>query len=237
MSLQKIFDRMMKAFFKPLMAVAIITATNSSFAISSDRYITDELHVPMRSGQGNEFRILHRGLPSGTKLTLLQDSPDTGWAQVRTPAGEEGWVRRQYLEAEPVAKIKLQKAEERLQHIESLQGNLGGEVRRLEEENGKLTAALTEQQSRADTLSSELKELKSLSADAVALNQRHQKLLNQHELLKQKQSMDQAEIQRLRTNEPQKWYMYGALSVLMGAFLAVILPRLRPRKRHSEWAN
>ncbi len=227
----------MKTLLKSISAVALITAATASQAISSDRYITDELHVPMRSGQGNEFRILHRGLPSGTKLTLLQDSPDTGWAQVRTPGGEEGWVRRQYLESEPVAKLKLEKAEERLRHIESLQGNLGGEVRRLEEENGQLSTALKTEQARAEQLSKELKELKSLSADAVALNQRHQKLLNQHELLKQKQSMNEAEIQRLSSSDTQKWYMYGALSVLMGAILAMIAPHFRPRKRNSEWAN
>ncbi|WP_295799571.1 TIGR04211 family SH3 domain-containing protein [uncultured Microbulbifer sp.] len=227
----------MKKLLTTVSAAALLFSAAHSQAISSDRYITDELHVPMRSGQGNEFRILHRGLPSGTKLTLLQDSPDTGWAQVRTPGGEEGWVRRQYLESEPVAKIKLEKAEERLRHIESLQGNLGGEVRRLEEENGKLTTALKSEQERATQLSRELKELKSLSADAVALNQRHQKLLNQHELLKQKQAMSEAEIQRLSGSETQKWYMYGALSVLIGAIIAMAAPHFRPRKRHSEWAN
>ncbi|MCQ3829494.1 TIGR04211 family SH3 domain-containing protein [Microbulbifer elongatus] len=227
----------MKKLISTLTASVLALAASHSLAISSERYITDELHVPMRSGQGNEFRILHRGLPSGTKLTLLQDSPDTGWAQVRTPGGEEGWVRRQYLESEPVAKIKLAQAEQRLQHIESMQGDLGGEVRRLEEDNTKLTTALKIEQERAQALAKELKELKALSADAVALNQRHQKLLNQHELLKQKQSMSQAEIQRLSSSESQKWYMYGAISVLLGAILAMVAPHFKPRKRNSEWAN
>ena len=227
----------MKKFLTAASATALLFSAGHSQAIAADRYITDELHVPMRSGQGNEFRILHRGLPSGTKLTLLQDSPDTGWAQVRTPGGEEGWVRRQYLESEPVAKIKLEKAQERLRHIESLQGNLGGEVRRLEEENGELSTSLKSEQERATQLAKELKELKALSADAVTLNQRHQKLLNQHELLKQKQAMSEAEIQRLSSSETQKWYMYGAISVLIGALIAMIAPHFRPRKRHSEWAN
>ena len=227
----------MKKLISTLSVTLIALAASHSQAISSERYITDELHVPMRSGQGNEFRILHRGLPSGTKLTLLQDSPDTGWAQVRTPGGEEGWIRRQYLESEPVAKIKLAQAEQRLEHIESMQGDLGGEVRRLEDDNTKLTTALKIEQERAETLAKELKELKSLSADSVALNQRHQKLLNQHELLKQKQSMDQAEIQRLSSSDSHKTYMYGALSVAMGALIAMIAPHMRRRKRHSEWAN
>ncbi|WP_308366826.1 TIGR04211 family SH3 domain-containing protein [Microbulbifer sp. TB1203] len=219
-------------------AAALLAASTFTVAqTGSTRYITDELHVPMRSGKGNEFRILHRGLPSGTKLTLLEDAPEDGWSRVRIPGGEEGWVPRQYLVAEPVAEIKLQRAEANLARFEKMEGNLGGEVRRLEGENHKLVTALQTAQEKSQQLEKELKELKALSADAVALNQRHQKLLHQHELLKQEQIMAEAEIQRLSGSDTQKWYMYGALSVGLGAILAMIAPHLRPRRRRSEWAN
>ncbi len=219
-----------------LTAAALIAVSAPVSALGGDtRYITDQLHVPMRSGKGNEFRILHSGLPSGTKLALLEDAPDEGWSRVRTPSGEEGWVRRQYLVSEPVAEIKLQKAEADLARFEAM--DLGGEVRRLEGENQKLSNALTAEQEKSQQLAKELKELKALSADAVTLNQRHQKLLHQHELLKQEQVMAEAEIQRLSGSESQKWYMYGALSVGLGAILAMIAPHFRPRRRRSEWAN
>ena len=216
-------------------AAALLAISAPASAQSGTRYITDQLHVPMRSGKGSEFRILHRGLPSGTKLALLEDAPADGWARVRTPSGEEGWVRRQYLVAEPVAEIKLQQAEASLARFEKM--DLGSEVRRLEEENRTLDTALNTEKEKAQQLQKELKELKALSADAVALNKRHQKLLHQHELLKQEQMMAEAEIQRLSGSETQKWYMYGALSVGLGAILAMIAPHLRPRRRRSEWAN
>lgn len=219
-------------------AAALLAASAFTVAQTGNtRYITDELHVPMRSGKGNEFRILHRGLPSGTRLTLLEDAPNDGWSRVRTPDGEEGWVPRQYLVAEPVAEIKLQRAEANLARFEKMEGNLGGEVRRLEGENHKLGTALQTAQENSRQLEKELKELKALSSDAVALNERHQKLLHQHELLKQEQTMAEAEIQRLSGSDTQKWYMYGALSVGLGAILAMIAPHLRPRRRRSEWAN
>ncbi|MFI2810530.1 MULTISPECIES: TIGR04211 family SH3 domain-containing protein [Microbulbifer] len=221
-----------------LLAVALLATTLPASAQSGGtRYITDQLHVPLRSGKGNEFRILNSGLPSGTKLTLLEDAPDAGWARVRTPGGEEGWVRRQYLVTDPVASIKLQRAQANLERFEKMEGNLGGEVRRLEGENQELETALEKQEARSAQLAKELKDLKKLSADAVALNQRHQKLLNQHELLKQEQAMAEAEIQRLSGSESHKWYMYGAMSVGLGAILAMIAPHLRPRRRRSEWAN
>ncbi|WP_346836918.1 TIGR04211 family SH3 domain-containing protein [Microbulbifer sp. SAOS-129_SWC] len=216
-----------------LLAISVPAISQSG----GTRYITDELHVPMRSGKGNEFRILNRGLPSGTRLTLLEDAPDEGWSRVRTPDGKEGWVRRQYLVSEPVAEIKLKKAQADLAHFEKMEGNLGGAVRDLEAKNHKLESELAASKDQTTQLQKDLKELKALSADTVALNERHQKLLHQHELLKQKQMMAQAEIQRLSSSDTQRWYLYGALSVCLGGILAMIAPHLRPRRRRSEWAN
>lgn len=218
-----------------LSAALLFTITPVGAQSADTRYITDQLRVPLRSGKGNQFRILDAGLPSGTKLVLLEDSADEGWARVRTPEGKEGWVRRQYLVAEPVAEIKLQQAKASLARFEQM--DLGSEVRRLEEENHNLNNALTSEQEKTQRLEKNLKELKMLSSNAVSLNERHQKLLHQHELLKQEQTMAQAEIQRLSGSESQKWYMYGALSVGLGAILAMIAPHLRPRRRRSEWAN
>jgi SH3 domain protein len=110
-------------------------------------------------------------------------------------------------------------------------------VRRLEAENQELDTALTTEREKSTQLARELKELKALSADAVTLNQRHQKLLQQHELLKQEQSMAEAEIQRLSDSDSHKRFMYGAAAVLLGAILAMIAPHMRPRRRRSEWAN
>ncbi|MDP5208958.1 TIGR04211 family SH3 domain-containing protein [Microbulbifer sp. 2205BS26-8] len=226
----------MKNILPYLLTASLLFAAPATLSAET-RYITDLLHVPVRSGMGNEFRILHRGLPSGTQLELLEDIPTEGWARIRTPKGTEGWVRSQYLISEPVAKLKLAQAENNLARFEQLEGNLGGEVQRLEEENGLLSTSLSTAREQNQTLATELKALKALSADALDLNERHQKLLHQYELLKQEKTMVEAEIQRLSGSESHKWYLYGALSVVLGALLAMIAPHMRPRKRHTEWAN
>lgn len=219
-----------------LAAAALLAIGAPAGALSGDtRYITDELRVPMRSGKGNQFRILDAGLPSGTRLALLEDAPDEGWARVRTPEGEEGWIRRQYLVDEPVAQIKLEKARADLARFEQM--DLGSEVRRLQKVNSELESQLAAANEKSAQLAGELQELKKLSADAVSLNKRHQKLLHQHELLKQEQAMAEAEIQRLSSSDTRRWYMYGAASVGLGAILAMIAPYVRPRRRNSEWAN
>ena len=202
------------------------------------RYITDQLHVPVRAGKGNEFRIVHRGLPSGTEMELLEDAPDEGWARIVTSGGTEGWVRRQYLVSEPVAQLKLAEAKARLQRFEKLQGNLGGEVRRLEDANNQLTAELETNRQKANTLDKQLRELRAISEDAVNLHKVHQELLEKHELLKQKFAMSAAEVERLKKADTHKWYMYGGLTMAGGFFLALIAPLLpRRKRRHSEWGN
>ena len=43
------------------------------------QYISDMVLVPVRSGAGSEFRILNRGLPSGTALLVFGQSDDGEW--------------------------------------------------------------------------------------------------------------------------------------------------------------
>ena len=51
----------------------------SSAQAQDVRYISDKQYVPLRSGAGNEYRITHRGLPSGTRLTVNSESDNGEW--------------------------------------------------------------------------------------------------------------------------------------------------------------
>ena len=84
-------------------------------AVGDVNYISDVLTVPLRSGASTAHRILHRGLPSGTQLTILAIDEEANFTQVRTAGGMEGWVRSQYLIGEPIARVKLAATEKRLQ--------------------------------------------------------------------------------------------------------------------------
>ena len=59
-------------------------------------YVSDNLSVPLRSGPSNAHRILHRGLPSGTALEVLGRDEESGFTQIRTNNGTEGWLPTQY---------------------------------------------------------------------------------------------------------------------------------------------
>ena len=96
---------------KVLLLLSLVTNTLfSSLALADIRYITDVAYVPMRSGAGNDYRIIHYGLKSGLKLNVLE-YPDGDWAKVQTPSGREGWIQKQYLVKKPIASDLLEKAQ------------------------------------------------------------------------------------------------------------------------------
>lgn len=96
----------------------LLAGSNAAFA-QETRYISDQLLVPVRSGAGGEYRILHKGLPSGTALTQFQVSEDGVWAEIETRGGTRGWLRAQYLQSEPPAALLLAEAREKLKQAEA----------------------------------------------------------------------------------------------------------------------
>ena len=81
-------------------------------------WISDEFTVPLRSGPSNEHRIVHRGLPSGTELEVLGVDAAAEYTHVRTSSGLEGWISTQYLVKEPIARVQLVAANNRIQALE-----------------------------------------------------------------------------------------------------------------------
>ncbi|HSN71639.1 MAG TPA: TIGR04211 family SH3 domain-containing protein, partial [Steroidobacteraceae bacterium] len=80
-------------------------------------FISDVLTVPLRSGPSLRHKILHAGLPSGTRLETLTEDPESGFTQVRLSDGTEGWVRSQYLTSDPIAKVQLAAANREIDNL------------------------------------------------------------------------------------------------------------------------
>ena len=71
------------------------------------QYISDMVLVPVRSGAGANYRIVNRGLPSGTALLVFDQSEDGEWAEIETRGGTRGWIPTQYLQKDPPAGLLI----------------------------------------------------------------------------------------------------------------------------------
>jgi SH3 domain protein len=66
-------------------------------ADAKTQYVSDQLIITMREGQGNQFKIIQM-LVAGTPVEIIEESQN--YLKVRTKDGREGWVLKQYITSE-----------------------------------------------------------------------------------------------------------------------------------------
>jgi SH3 domain protein len=203
--------------------------TQPSAAVGDLNYISDVVNVPLRSGPSIAHRIVHRGLPSGTQLTVLAIDDEAGFTKVRTDGGLEGWVTSQYLIGEPIARVKLAAAEKRLQGLKAeidkereARASIQSEYKETEANNRTLN-------SQVQALTKELEELKRISADPVNEHARNVELTQQNQRLASQVDELSSMTRQLKDNVQREWLLYGGALVLIGLLLGVII-KARPRQ-------
>ena len=197
--------------------------------MAATKYVTDHLVITLRTGQGNQFQIV-KTLPSGSQLTVLQET-DTGYAQVRT--SDEGWVRTQYLSDDPpaaeqlaAAQDKLSKVQDKLNKVQLAFSDLRKEKNQLASQHSKLLSenkATSEELAKLTQIAAHPKQLESENID---LRAKFAKMSDEFNLLKQ-------ENQVLKDRSKRNWFLAGALVVIIGIIIGLIIPKLRFRRKDS----
>lgn len=226
----------MRAVLILLSLIGLLTLTGAAQA-QTTRYVSDKQYVPLRSGPGNEYRIIHRGIPSGTQMTVARTSDDGVWSEITTARGTTGWIRSQYLMKETPAALKLNAALARAEKAVARSAQLEAEFKALQAERGTLTTQISRSTAELDSVSRELNQLKQVSGKAVQLDADNRRLIEETENLRSEVEMLESENQRLQDKLRNEDFINGALAVLLGVILALIVPRLVPKKRSSSsWA-
>jgi len=209
----------------------------SSAASAETVYIRDTLYVPLRGGQSQEHRILHRGLRSGTALERLEENEETGYSRVRTSEGLEGWLQTQYLVEQPIASTRLDDLQAQLDELEARHQQTLLRLREANETGETLSSNTSSLAEANAALQQELDELKALAADVIAINEENQRLKEERDTL-------QAEIDHLSNrnsslldDQTQRWFLTGGGTVLIGLLFGFwVGRRIYQRRSASGWA-
>lgn len=200
-------------------------------AVAATRYVSDHLVITLRTGQGNQYAIT-KTLPSGTLLTILEET-ETGYTRVRTPDGTEGWVRTQYLSDEAPAAEKLAKTEEKLAKLQEKMSKVSDELAELRKDKNQLDSQYKKLSGEHKETADELTKLsqvaarpKQLEAENTDMREKFAKISDELNLIKQ-------ENQVLKDRSKRNWFLAGALVVIIGIIIGLIIPKLRFRKKDS----
>lgn len=200
-------------------------------AMSQTRYVSDELTITFRTGPSTQNAI-QRNLTSGARLEVLGTEGD--WSHVRLANGDEGWVLTQYLQAEPTAGVELAAATRQLEAATARVGELEARTEQLEAELAATSQALEGLETESTGLESELRDIRSASANALTLRDENEELRRRVSELTSQTNVAEMEIAELRSRERQNWFIVGAAVLLGGVVIGLIAPSVRP-KRRSSW--
>ncbi len=77
-------------------------------------YVTDSLQLGLHEAQDTSDQAFEN-LPSGTRLEVLERA--SSYARVRTPGGQEGWVRTAFLVSEVPARFRVAEMDAELEGL------------------------------------------------------------------------------------------------------------------------
>jgi SH3 domain protein len=223
--------------FAVLPAVLVTVLLPARQAAADTVYIRDTLYVPLRGGQSPEYRILHRGLRSGTPVERLETNEETGYTRVRIEDGTVGWLQTQYLVEEPIAADLIGNMTSQLEALEATHQQTLLRLREANEIKTTLASDIASLTQENEQLNHELQQIRTLAADVIAIDEENQRMLeDQDSLLVEIQSLNQQN-EALTDDSAMQWFMRGAGVVLISLLLGFLLGRrIYTRRNSGGWA-
>ena len=220
--------------FIPLLALLALLCT--PLAAQETRYVSDDVFIVLHAGPGSNYRWLGRLIP-GTELVEQRRSTDGNWAEVRTRRGTLGWVQAEYLASEPPAQARLPAVVRQLEDAQRDGADLRRNLAAAQAERDALRAQLDESSAALQRVSEELAQLRQVSGSAVETAEDNRRLVEETTALRMNLNTLRADNQRLQDRVRSSAFIDGALAVLLGVIIAVVVPRLWPKRRaSSSWA-
>lgn len=227
--------------FRLIVLGCLLGFSLSAAAQQPVRYVSDELAIVLRAAAGAEGASLGV-LTSGARVEMLGSGGNNananvnGYARVRSADGREGWVLERYLKNEPIARDRLQRAENDLtaarRELAAAQQDQAAVRRELTDTQAELKkikdehARLVQDFSRiADSAG----KAPAIPAEAV---QEIQDLRTRVEELEQERSGLLARVES--AGQEQRTLLLGGALVTGGVLLALLLHWLWPKRRWGD---
>lgn len=218
---------------KRLFTTLFLTFAAISASIAANyNYVSDQLVITLRTGQGNTYQIL-KTLPTGTRLEVLETT-ETGYSRVRTNDGTEGWVRSQYLIDKPTAAMRLEHASRQLEQLKEQNNKLRDTLSQVQKERADLSAERDDLLNQKQEADKELAHLNEVAAKPVMLDKQNQELQQKNVAQEKEMQILHQENQVLKDRSRRDWFIAGAGVLLGGLILGLLIPRIRWKKR-SSW--
>jgi len=219
--------RIMKRLLS-IFAIAGILIGSSAFA--EPAWVTDQFEITLRSGPSTSNAI-KLSVSSGTRLEVLQRDADTGYTQVRTQGGTEGWVLTRYLMIEASAREQLENLTGQLTNATSRGSSLDSQLSAIKGEHDSANQRIASLEREKAGVEEELAEIRRTAANVLSINDQNKSLMDQLAAAQIRADTLEQENRVLAGQTTRYWFMAGGLVLLVGIVLGIWLPRIRWQRR------
>lgn len=198
-------------------------------AIAQSWYIKPSSEIPLRKGQGTEYKIV-AVLSDGIEVTILEEHPP--WVKIRTPNKKQGWILKRYLSDQPPLSRQVEELmitnEEFLKKETLLKQDLSSanvKINQITSERNTCIASLSKSRDDYDFLKNE-------TADVMAIRNNLIKSEKKVKELTIKYNAVSKENTTLKKSQKIRWYLAGSGTLILGWLAGSI--SIRSRKRRSS---
>ncbi|MCK9275506.1 MAG: TIGR04211 family SH3 domain-containing protein [Syntrophales bacterium] len=203
------------------------------FSVHAAVYVSDNLEAPLRTGPGTDYKIVGM-LKSGQLVKILSEKD--GWSNVQLSGegdGKDGWILTRYLmRREPwaahVKRLETENAELR-KTVVPMEKDLGETKTR----NADLSEALENKAKELESIKQKYASLKKDSSGFLELREEFEKTKSQLKNIEGEFATTVEENKLLRNSQRNKWFLTGALVLLFGLIIGLIMGK-REKKRSSR---
>ena len=193
-----------------------LSATAVSHA-EEKRYVSDELNTWVRSGPGDNYRLVGT-VNAGEEVTLLQTDANTNYGQVKDSTGRTAWIPLKELNRTPSLRTRVPDLENQVK-------TLTYKLNNIDTTWNQRTADMQQKVAQSDSVIDGLK-------------QENQKLKNELIVAQKKVSAANLQLDDKQRTIIMQWFMYGGGVLGLGLLLGLVLPHMIPsRKRKDRWMN
>ena len=230
----RIFAAITALAMLPSLAQAQDSVDTNTAKTSETRYVTDLIFTPVRTGPGGDYRIINKGLPSGTEVSYYGLTEDGVWAEIETKGGTRGYLRAQYLQANAPRGSQVNALEatlaEEVERTAQLQRDLDEAMAQLTSTDSSMSTAARELEQTRETLA----EVKRVSANAIQLDQMTKSLTGKLEDANARNDLLKLENARLQDRISSNRTIEVVVLIALGIMIALLVPRLSVKRRRND---
>jgi SH3 domain protein len=211
---------------KRIFASAVLFLFLTGIAQAETFYVSDEVDIDVRRGQGYDFKIIALIRP-GHQVELIKAGDE--WSQVKLEDGKEGWMLNRYLTKNRPAGSVLEGLQKGHLQLKEEHSKAINENTIFKDENENLKAVLAQKESELTAAVKSYEALKKNSTQFLEVSGKLEDSNKELSDLKKRNQELETSLSKLENNQITRGLLTGA-GILLAGYLTGMISRKKRRR-------